>query len=159
MMRVSRTCAFNAIHGKTWAHVVGTVPWQPSGSTRRLSVETVQEIRRRYADGRERLEEIADDYGLSAAAVSRIGRRRVRKDVPDGPGTPRTAPQRIPRGEHSNFARLSSREVEVIRRLVVTLGTSHYPAIAEAFDTSRSNVSMIANGRRWRHLFDERRAS
>ncbi len=159
MMGVSRTCAVNAIHGRTWSQVIGAVPLPAKSSTKRLRPETVQDIRRRYEEGRERLREIGDRYGLSAQAVSRIGRRRARTDVPDRPGAAASPRDRVPRGERSNFARLSSREVEVIRRLVTSLGTSHYPAIAEAFDTSRSNVSMIANGRRWRHLFDERRAS
>lgn len=155
LMKVSRTCAVNAVHGLTWKDVAWPVPRRRGPSASRLGAQAVVDIREAYDEGRMTLGDIAARFGVSAATVSRIGRRRVRADVPErlGPRGPSVAlPDRRNRGERSNLARLSRREAETIRRLAASLGTGAYEAIARAFDTSRSNVSMIATGRRWRHV-------
>ncbi len=158
LMQVSHTCVANAVHGRTWKAIRGAVARPERSSATRLGVDAIRDIRRRYDEGRDRLSDIAHEYRISATAVSRIGRRVSRREVAESAGGrgPEPLPaKRVGAGERCHLAKLSSREVQILRRLATALGTGHYRTIAQAFDTSRSNVSMIANGRRWRDLHVE----
>jgi hypothetical protein len=117
----------------------------------------VSEIRAAYAAAEKTVAEIADEYSVSASYVVRLGRGDARSNIPGGTRnrpTLRKPRQPVPvrRGEKHPLARLDALCVVGIRELVGR-GVPH-ALIADIFDTTPENVSMISRRLRWKHVPD-----
>lgn len=74
---VSRQTINEIVRGETWSHIGGPI------NTRDVIRDKVVEIRRRYANSSKAQTELAEEFGVSQAAISSVV---IGKNYPDMPG-------------------------------------------------------------------------
>ncbi|HEX7088582.1 MAG TPA: hypothetical protein VF192_00505 [Longimicrobiales bacterium] len=147
------------VYGHTYGHIPGALrsPKKPGKRKRSqpLSPAEIEQIRKEYLEGERPVREIAEQFGITPSYVVRLGRERKGPDGAPLPRRPQRTSRRPPavrRGERHPQARLDALSVVGIRHLVER-GISP-TVVAEIFDTTPENISMIASRRRWKHVPD-----
>ena len=67
----------DVIKRRTWAHLDDGIPKPPAKHFAKLSDVQVDEIRRRYSAGKDTQQELANEFGIDQAQISRIVTRRA----------------------------------------------------------------------------------
>jgi hypothetical protein len=118
----------------------------------KIADDDVRAIRRRYAAGDVSQRALAAEYGVGCSVIHRIIKREgwplvaAEADVPPPPRLRRTGRK----GALHHFAKLTEDAVREIRRRAAC--GEPQTALAKEYTLSGGSVSMIVNGKTWKHI-------
>ncbi len=128
--------------GRTWRHVGG--PTRPTRLTKVLDEDAVIRLRERYAQGGVKHSQLAAEFGISQAAVSRCVSGNSYKEF----GGPLTAGRLGSPGSSNAAAKLNEEDVGIIRERYAS-GSVSQNQLAREYSVKQSTIWQIVTGRSW----------
>lgn len=131
----------------------GTARGERQGLSK-LTEADIPQIRALLRQGRTQ-REVAERFGVSDVTVSAVARGRTWSHVPDENDAPAyRAGLKGARGENNGNARLTSQQVQEIRRFLADRVPQR--AIASRYGVSQGLISKIKRGSSWTHYVDSK---